>query len=108
MTAAAVRAVLLRHGVDPTAAPEVLTEAIEARGWSVRIERHDGGERTRRYRALASRPAPDTHPSLGILLHLSAAGPTTQIALVLALGKILAREERPDLRATLPSRRGRP
>ncbi len=57
-----------------------------------------------RYRARASRPAPDIHPALGIALELSAVAPTRQWALARALAKILAREERPDPAATIRGR----
>ncbi len=91
-----VRAVLERHGLDSEADMAALTAAIEARGWTVAVEKQYLGERGRRFRALASRPAPDIHPTLGITLQLSAVAPTSQTALAHVLAKILAREERPD------------
>ena len=104
MNVTTARAILTAHGLDSAADADVLMAAIEARGWTVQVERHDTWERPRRYRVRASRPAPDTHPSLGILTHLSAAGPRMQTALVVALGKILTREEPPAPRRTLPVR----
>lgn len=96
MRKAEVRGVLERHGLDPDADVAAVTAEIEARGWTVRVEQEYSRERGHRYRALASRPAPDIHPSLGISLDLSAVGRARQAVLVRALAKILAREERTD------------
>ncbi len=82
-----VRAVLERHGLDPEADVAALTAAIEARGWTVAVEKQYLGERGRRFRTLASRPAPDIHPTLGIMLHLSAVALTSQTALAHALAR---------------------
>ncbi len=100
MNRAMVRATLERHGLDPDADVAALTAAIEGRGWDVRVEKHYIEGQGPRYRALASRPAPDIHPALGIRLQLSAEAPVRQAALVRVLAKILAREERPDPGAT--------
>ena len=104
MNVATARAILTTHGLDASADPDVLMTAIEARGWTVEVERHDTWEWPRRYRVRASRPALDTHPSLRILTQLSAAGPSPRTALVLTLGKILTREEPPVPRRTFPVR----
>ncbi len=95
MSAADVRAILKRHGVDPGADVATLTAVIEARGWAVRVERLYIEGRGHRYRALASQPAPDIHPALGIALQLSAEALARQAVLVRVLAKILAREDRP-------------
>ena len=89
MNVTTARAILTAYGLDATADPDVLTAAIEARGWMVQVERHDSWERQRRYR---------------IQTQLSAGGPSAKTALVLALGKILAREEPPDPRSAVPVR----
>ncbi len=82
--------------MDPDADVAALTAAIEARGWTVRVERQYREGRGHRYRAFASRPAPDIHPELGISLQLSGEALARQAVLVRVLAKILAREERPD------------
>ncbi len=105
---AEVRARLERHGLDSHADEAGLTAAIEARGWVVEVKQKLLSKGKVHYRARASRPAPDTHPSLGIRIFLSHAGSTPQIALILTLGKILAREEQSNPAATRSQRRRRP
>ncbi|MDP9473574.1 MAG: hypothetical protein M3Q71_23415 [Chloroflexota bacterium] len=90
-----LRATLERHGIDPDADVAALTTAIEARGWVVRVEKGYVEGRGHHYHAYASKPAPDIHPSLGIMLQLSAEALARQAVLVRVLAKILAREERP-------------
>lgn len=52
----------------------------------------------------ASEPVISRDPSLGIRLHLLTVGPARQAVLLRALAEILAREERPDPSATIPTR----
>ena len=104
MRSGEVRGVLERHRLDPDADVAAVIAEIEARVWTVRVEKAYTPERGPRYRALASRPAPDTHPSLEIRLNLSASGPARQAALMRALAKILAREERLAPSLTIPPR----
>lgn len=92
-----VPAVLTRHGIDPHADAATLLAALEARGWTARVEdRAEAGPGRARVRAFALRRRPAamiaaeqdwSHD------HCQASGRTTEEALGRVLAAALEREE---------------
>ncbi len=93
--AADVPMILAHHGIDPDADAEMLTAALEVRGWSVTAEEAGIG-RVRRYTAHAMRVRnnPSDHYFPIIREVVRATGSTPARALAVALAKALEKERK--------------
>ncbi len=91
--AADVSVILAQHGIDPDADAEMLTAALEVRGWAVTVE-ETGVGRARRYRAHAMhvRDNPGQKSFSIIREAVPATAPTPARALAYALAKALEKE----------------